>query len=60
MSFGGRFLFSDAELAEYAAEDFVGADFAEDGTEFGNRIPQVLCEELCGRLAVKAEGYLAQ
>ena len=48
LSNNARGLFSDAELAEHAAEDFVGADFTEDGAEFADGVAKVLCEEFCG------------
>ncbi len=38
--------FSDAEVLEDVAEDFVGGDFSEDGAEVIKGFAEVLCNEV--------------
>ena len=40
-------LFSDAEILEDVAEDFVGGDFTEDGAEVVEGFAEVLGDEVC-------------
>ena len=51
-----RLLFSDAELGEDLAEDFVGGDLAGDGAEGGEGGAEVLRQEVGGDAAVEAVG----
>jgi len=46
-------LFTDAELAEDLAEDFVGTDLAGDGAEGGEGCAKVLRQEVGGDVAVE-------
>ena len=39
--------FSDAEILEDVAEDFVGGDFTEDGAEVVEGFAEVLGDEVC-------------